>query len=322
MKVFVTRKLPGRALDRLARQASVDLWEDELPPSYEELVRRCRDVDGLLCMLTDRVDGPLIAQAPRLRVISNMAAGYDNVDIETAGARGIPVGNTPGVLTEATADLCFALILAVARRVPEADRILRGGGWRTWHPSFLLGTELFGKTLGLVGFGRIGQAVARRAAGFSMRILYSDRAEAPAGAPGRHVPLEELLAAADFVSLHVPLTSQTRKLISEPQLRAMKPTAFLVNTARGGVVDGRALVRALEEGWISGAGLDVYETEPLPADDPLLRAPRTVLLPHLGSATHTTRERMATLAVENCLAGLAGDPLPHPVALLSPSTVH
>ena len=237
-----------------------------------------------------------------------MAVGTDNVDLEEAERRGVAVGNTPGVLTETTADLAFALILAAARRVVEAADAVRAGEWRTWEPAGWLGRDVHGATLGIVGAGEIGSAVARRAEGFAMRVLLNGRESRP----GR-VPLEELLAESDFVSLHAPLTEETRHLIGEEALRAMRPTAILVNTGRGELVDQVALRRALEEGWIAGAGLDVTTPEPLPADDPLLGAPNLTVLPHVGSASHATREAMASIAVDNLLAALAGEPMPHPV---------
>ena len=309
-RVFVTRRMPGDALDRLAAEADVDLWPDEMPPPYEDLARHARDADGLICMLTDRVDGRLVGPASRLRVISQMAVGYDNIDVAFATARGIPVGNTPGVLTEATADLTFALILAVARRVVEAERFLRDGRWRTWDPSGLLGLELSGATLGIVGYGKIGRAVARRAGGFGMDIVVANRSPV-ADSDVRQMSLDEVLGASDIVTLHVPLSPDTKHLIAAPQLRAMKDTAFLINTARGPIVDQPALADALHAGTIAGAGLDVAEVEPIPAGDPLLAAPNCVLLPHIGSATLATRSRMASMAVDNCLAGLRGDPLPN-----------
>jgi len=314
MRVFVTRRLPGDGLERLAREADVDLWPDELPPPNKEMARRTAEADGLICLLTDRVDAALIDASPRLRVISTVAVGYDNIDVAAAARRGIPVGNTPGVLTETTADLAFALILAAARRIVEAERFVREGRWRTWDPNLLLGYDVHGATLGIVGFGKIGQAVARRARGFDMRILCVSRSDIVTPNTQR-VTLGELLRASDFVSLHVPLTAETHHMIGEHELRSMKRTAILVNTARGGVVDQAALARALEEGWIAGAGLDVAEVEPVPPDDALLRAPNVTLLPHIGSASHATRARMAAMAVDNCLAGLRGDPLPHPVAV-------
>lgn len=310
-RVFVTRRMPGNALERLAAEADVDLWPQDTPPSYENLTLHTSRADALVCMLTDRIDAQLIEAAPRLRVISQMAVGYDNVDIAAATARGIPVGNTPGVLTDATADLAFALILAVARRVVEAEGFLRAGQWHTWDPSGLLGLELAGATLGIVGYGKIGQAVARRARGFGMRILCTTRSSPPDDVT--RVALDLLLHEADVVTLHVPLSPATRHLIGQHELRLMKPTAFLVNTSRGGVIDQSALAVALHEGIIAGAGLDVMEEEPVPAGDPLLSAPNCVLLPHIGSATLATRSRMATMAADNCLAGLRGAPLPNSV---------
>jgi glyoxylate reductase len=310
-RVFVTRRLPGDAVARLARDADVDQWTDELPPPDAELTRRAAGADGIVCLLTDRIDAVLLEAAPSLRAVSNVAVGYDNIDVAAATARRIPVGNTPGVLTETTADLAFALILACARRIVEADRFVRDGRWRTWDPSLLLGHDVYGATLGIVGFGKIGQAVARRALGFDMRILCATRSPARPGAPGERVELDVLLRESDVVSLHVPLTPETTKLIGEPQLRTMKPTAILVNTARGAVVDQPALVRALDEGWIAGAGLDVAAIEPIPAGDALLRATNAVLLPHIGSASHATRELMASMAVDNCLAALHGRRMPN-----------
>jgi glyoxylate reductase len=301
-KCFVTRELPGTALDRLRAEHDVDVWPGKLPPSREELVGRAHDAEGLLCLLTDRIDADVIARCPRLRAISNYAVGSDNIDLDAASARGIEVGVTPDVLTETTADLAFALILAAARRLPEAERAVRKGEWRTWEPRGWLGHDVHGATLCIVGKGRIGTAVARRAEGFSMRTT----------AVGRGGPLADALAAADFVSLHCPLTDQTRGLIGERELRAMKPTAVLVNTARGPIVETEALLRALAEGWIAGAALDVTDPEPLPADHPLLGAPNLLVVPHVGSATHATRERMAAMAVENLLAALAGRPPTRP----------
>ena len=279
----------------------MDVWPERMPPDPGQLRDGVAEAEGLLCLLTDRIDGQLLAAAPSLRVISNLAVGADNVDLEAAAARGIPVGYTPGVLTETTADLTFALILALARRLPEGIAAVRAGEWLTWEPDWLLGRDVHGAALAVVGAGRIGRAVARRAEGFGMQVRLV----------GREDPLEPALAEADFVSLHVPLTAQTRHLVGDTFLAAMKPTAYLVNTARGGVVDQEALARALHEGGIAGAALDVTDPEPLPPDHPLLAAPNLLVLPHLGSATHATRERMADLAVDNLLAGLAGRPLPH-----------
>ncbi len=306
MHAFVTRRLPGRALDALGDVCSLDVWEDDSPPPPEVLRSRAADADGLLCLLTDRVDETLLDACPRLRVVSQMAVGVDNIDLAACARRGIPVGNTPDVLTDATADLTLALLLAAARRLPEGIAAVRTGEWGPWRPSWLLGLELRGARLGIVGMGRIGQAVAERARAFGMEVVRIGRP----GEPSFH----EDLAACDIVSLHCRLTPQTRGLIDARALAAMKRGALLVNTARGPVVDQDALADALHAGRIGGAALDVTDPEPLPPDHPLLAAPNLIVLPHLGSATHATRERMAELAVGNLAAGLAGRPLPHAVA--------
>ncbi|MEO7196978.1 MAG: D-glycerate dehydrogenase [Solirubrobacterales bacterium] len=307
-RILVTRRLPGPALDRLRGEHEVELWDGNERIGRAELLRLVADAEGLLCTLVDRIDAELIAAAPRLRAIANYAVGVDNVDLVAAGGRGIAVGNTPGVLTETTADLAFALILACARGLPAAADDVRAGRWATWSPEGWLGRDVHGATLGIVGAGAIGTAVARRATGFGMEVLLNGHSDGP----GR-VPRADLLARSDFVSLHPPLNDDTRGMIGEPELRAMKPTAVLVNTARGPIVDAAALRRALCEGWIAAAGLDVTDPEPLPADDPLLEAPNLVVLPHIGSATHATREAMADLAASNLIAALAGRPMPHPV---------
>lgn len=300
--VAVTRSLPGSALERLGAEHEVALWRGDRPPDPRELRELAAPAEGLLCLLTDRIDADLLGAAPRLRAIANYAVGCDNVDLAAAAARGIPVGVTPGVLTDASADLAMALLLAVARRLPEAAAAVRAGGYRTWDPQGWLGLELAGATLLVIGAGRIGRAVARRAEAFGMEVVLA----------GRDADLPALAAQADAISLHVPLTPQTRGLIGEPVLRAMRPHAVLVNTARGPVIDQAALRRALHEGWIAGAGLDVTDPEPLAPDDPLLDAPNLLVLPHIGSATHRARERMADMAVDNLLAALDGRPMPHP----------
>jgi len=282
----------------------VDAWQDPGPPSPEALRERAADAEALLTMLTERVDQALLDAAPKLRAIANMAVGTDNIDLDAAVARGIPVGATPGALTDATADLALALLLAAARRLPEGEREVREGRWAPWQPAHDLGADVAGATLGIVGWGRIGQAVARRAEGFGMEVLHRSRSSG--------LSLEELLERADFVSLHTPLTPETRHLIDAGALARMKPTAFLINTARGPVVDQAALRDALANGTIAGAALDVTDPEPLPADDPLLTAPNLLVVPHIGSATVRTRERMAEMAVENLLAALAGGEMPHP----------
>jgi glyoxylate reductase len=302
--VYVTRALPGPAAARLGERHDVVVHGGELPPTRAELEQGVADAEGLLCLLTDRIDAAVLDAAPNLRVISNYAVGSDNIDLAAAARRNIPVGVTPGVLTEATADLAFALILAAARRLHEAADDVRRGQWRTWEPQGWLGADVHGATLAIVGAGRIGEAVARRAAGFEMRVLRVARGD----------DLRAALAQADFVSLHVPLTDATRHLVGEPELQAMKATAILVNTARGGVVDQAALRRALNEGWIAGAALDVTDPEPLPPGDPLLQAPNLLMVPHIGSAARSARERMTELAVANLEAGLAGEPLPHSVS--------
>jgi glyoxylate reductase len=291
--------LIGPALERLAAAHEVDVWPGDLPPSPAELRERTRDADGLLCLLTERVDAGLLDACPRLRVVSNYAVGTDNVDLEACAARGIAVGRTPDVLTDATADLAWALILASVRRLPEAAAAVRAGEWRTFEATRWIGTTLAGKTLGIVGFGRIGRAVARRAEGFGMDVVHG-------------VPLDDLLARADVVTLHCPLTPETRGLIDAHALARMKPTAHLVNTARGPIVDHGALAAALQQGTIAGAALDVTDPEPLPADHPLLGAPNLLVVPHIGSATVEARSAMTEIAVANLEAGLAGRPLPHP----------
>ena len=302
-RVFVTRRLPGDAVDRLAAAGhELDVWPERSPPPPEALREHAAQADALLCMLTDRIDADLLEAAPRLRAIANYAVGTDNIDLEAARARGIAVGVTPGVLTDATADIAFALLLAIARRLPEGEAAVRDGEWTTWEPDWLLGRDVHGATLGIVGRGRIGDAVARRAEGFGMTVVHHGRSSG--------IPLEELLAQADFVSLHVPLTPETRHLIDSAALARMKPTAYLVNTARGGVVDQSALAAALRDATIAGAALDVTDPEPLPPDHPLLDAPNLIVLPHLGSATHATRRAMADLAVDNLLAALEGKPMP------------
>lgn len=309
-RVFVTRNVPGEALSRLSATAEVDVWPERMPPSADDLAAHARDADALLTMLTDHVDEALLEAAPRVRVVANMATGYDNIDVAELTRRQIPVGNTPGVLTEATADLTWALILAGRRRLVEAAESIPAGEWRSWEPDFMLGQDVAGATLGIVGFGRIGAAVARRAMGFSMQLLASSRTSKD-GSGVRFVDLPSLLERSDIVTLHCALTPESRHLIDAAALARMRPTALLVNTARGAIVDQRALVDALRAGRIGGAALDVVEEEPIPLDDPLLTLPNCTVLPHIGSATASTRGRMADLAVDNLLAGLAGQPLPN-----------
>ncbi|MBV8219870.1 MAG: D-glycerate dehydrogenase [Solirubrobacterales bacterium] len=313
-RCFVTRRLPFPALDRLRSAHDVEVWPERLPPSYDELAARSRGVEGLLTLLTDRVDAALIAESSRLRAISNYAVGYDNIDLQAAAARGIPVGNTPDVLTDATADLTWALLMAAARKLPEAAADVRDGDWLTWEPAMYLGAAVKGATLGIIGMGRIGRAVARRASGFEMEVLSSGGGSpGRGGSTGSGMTLDALLERSDFVSLHCPLTPETYHLIDDAALARMKATAILVNTARGPIVDHDALRRGLIAGEIAGAALDVTDPEPLPSDDPLLSAPNLIVAPHIGSATRVARERMADLAVDNLLAGLDGRPMPHQV---------
>ena len=312
-RCFITRELPGTAAERITEAGhEANIWPDRTPPPRDRLVEALSQADGLLCMLTDPIDAQLLDAAPNLRVVSTLAAGFDNIDLAACKARGIAVGNTPGVLTDATADLTMALLLALARRLPEAIAAVHDGEWLTWEPEFLLGMELRDRTLGIVGSGRIGTAVADRARAFGMNVIASGRPEGN----NTGVPLDELLATSDIVSLHCPLTDATRGLVNADFLSKMQPHALLINTARGQVLDQVALAAALRSGEIAGAALDVTDPEPLPPTDPLLSAPNLIIIPHLGSATHRTREAMAEIAVDNLLAGLAGTPLPHPIGTI------
>ena len=314
--VIVSHALPAAWLARLNGRCRVLIGPETKTASglVPELAARLPEVDGLFTLLTVPVDTLLLDLAPRLQVVSNMAVGVDNVDLVACTARGIPVGHTPGVLTEGTADLTMALLLAAARRLPEASQDARQGRWTTWEPAGWLGADLAGATLGIIGMGKIGTAVAERASGFGLRLLYnssSPKPEVERRLRATYLPLDKLLRQSDFVSLHVPLTAGTRQLIDEAALRLMKSTAILINVARGPVVDSTALYRALHEKWIAAAALDVTDPEPLPASDPLYSLPSCLIVPHIGSATVNTRKRMADLACQNLLAGLAGERLPH-----------
>lgn len=316
-RVLVSRRIPDAGLSRVQATLDADIWPDLMPPPYEVLLEKTRGVDGLLCTLNDRIDAHLMDSAgPQLKVISQMAVGYDNIDVRAARERGIKIGNTPGVLTDATADLAFALLLAAARRLVEGVEYIRSSQWITWDPRALLGGDLVGSTLGIIGLGRIGQAVARRAAGFEMRLLAHSPRCAPdeaARVKAQLVSLDELLRQSDYVSIHVPLKPETRHLIGQPQLALMKPSAILINTARGPIVDQAALVAALQQGVIRGAALDVTDPEPIPLDNPLLSLPNVIVVPHIGSASIRTRDRMALMAAENLIAGVTGQPLPNAV---------
>ena len=319
LRVFVTRPIAEAALRRLAEYARVDLWDDDAPPPRAELIRRSRACDAILTMVSDRIDAAFIRQTSRLRVVSNLAVGLDNIDLDFATRAGVAVGHTPGVLAETTAELAIALMFAVARRVVEADRFVRARRWRMWTPRLMLGRDLAGSTLGIIGFGSIGQAVARRAAALGMNVIYAPHRGRPksrsarggtelsASSPGANpVPLARLLAESDFISLNVPLTTETRGMIGPEEFAAMKRGAILINTARGAVVDQKAMIDALRSGRLGGAGLDVLETEPIAPDDPLLKFANVAITPHIGSASHRTRQRMAELAVDNILDVFAG----------------
>ena len=315
-KVFVTRRLPEAAWERLSQQVEAELWDFETPPPYEVLLEKVRDKDGLLCLLTDRIDEILMEAGENLKVISQVAVGFDNIDVPAATARGIRVGNTPGVLTDATADFTFALLMAAARRIGEGIDHVRQGRWQTWGLTLLLGQDVYKATLGIIGFGRIGQAVARRAQGFNMKVLYNDRernetVERELGAEYR--PLDDLLRESDYVSLHVTLNESTRGLIDSRAFGLMKPNAVLINTARGPIVEREALYEALKGNKIAYAALDVTDPEPLPADDVLLSLPNLLVAPHIASATVSSRTKMCMMAVENLVAGLKGEELPYPV---------
>ncbi len=339
-KVVVTRRLPQQAWDVLRAQADLVCWEQDCPVDRKWLLDHLPEAEGLYCLLTDRIDREVLQAGKRLRVISTMAVGYDHIDVGACTGRGIPVGHTPGILTETTADLAFALLLSAARRIVEGAEYVRKGQWTTWSPDLLLGQDVYGAKLGIVGFGRIGEAMARRAQGFQMKVLAvrSPQSSASSGSGTQpfatavlpresssgginqsesvstsfqEVDLHEALAQSDFVSLHVPLTPHTHHLIGEAEFRAMKPSSILINTARGAVVDPEALYHALVHGHIGGAALDVTDPEPIPASHPLLTLPNCLVIPHLGSASVATRTRMACIAAENIVAGLRGDALPH-----------
>jgi glyoxylate reductase len=314
-RVFVSRVIPDEGLDAVRDACELDLWTEELPPPRDELLRRSAGMDGLLTLLTDRVDAELLdAAGPQLKVVSNYAVGFDNLDVPELTRRRIPAGNTPGVLTETTADLAFALLMAAARRIDEGSRYVRSGRWKTWGPMLLMGVDLHGATLGIVGFGRIGREMAKRASGFGMKVVYHDvhpaTPDEERALNARRVEMDELLATSDMVSLHTNLTDETRHLINASALARMKRTAILVNTSRGPVVDQAALYEALRDGQIFAAALDVTDPEPMAPDDPLLTCENCLVVPHIASASRVTRGKMAAIAAANLLAGLRGDPLP------------
>ena len=320
-RVLVTRVIPAEGVRLLEAVCDVDLWQDELPPPPDVLLARARACDGVLSLLTDRIDGAFLDACPQVRVVSNFAVGYDNIDVAAATQRGVLVGNTPGVLTETTADAAFALLMATARRIPEGVDYVRAGKWQTWGPLLLLGHDVHHATLGLIGLGRIGTEVARRARGFAMRVLYTSptrHRELEASLGLEYASLADVLRQADFISLHTPLTPETRGLLNHDAFRQMKPNAIVINTARGPIIDTAALVEALQQGVIGGAALDVTDPEPLPADHPLVALPNCIVVPHIGSASERTRTRIAEIAARNLLAGLAGTTMP---ACVNPEAV-
>jgi len=323
-KVYVTRIIPEPGLSMLKECCDVEVHNSkEWPPSRQELIEKVRDKDALLCLLTDKIDAEVMDAAPKLKVISTYSVGFDHIDVAEATKRGIYVTHTPGVLTDAVAEFTVGLILAVTRRIVEADKVIRSGQWdKPWNPYFLTGPELKGKTVGLVGLGRIGVATAKRLSSFDVKLVYYDverRWDVESVLNMEYMDLDTLLSVSDIVSIHVPLTKDTYHLINEERLRRMKKTAYLINTARGPVVDTNALVKALREGWIAGAALDVFEQEPLPPDHPLTKFDNVVLAPHIASATIEARQRMAELAARNLISVLKGE---MPPALVNKDVIH
>ncbi|MEN4013289.1 MAG: D-glycerate dehydrogenase [Chloroflexota bacterium] len=313
-KVWITRSIYPPAVEKIRATARVDVWDSESPPPVDVFREKAREFNGILTMLTDPVNQQVIESAPDLRVISQMAVGFDNIDIQTATRRGIPVGHTPGVLTETTADFAWALLMAAARRVVESDRQVHRGIWKAWGPDVLTGKDVYGATLGIIGFGRIGKAMARRAQGFNMKVLYSDPkhdldAEKTSGA--RHTELDTLLRESDFISLHLYFKPELRHFLNRQRFEQMKTGVILINTARGALLDAQALHWALTSGKVAAAGLDVFDPEPIPSGHPLLDLDNVIITPHIASASIVTRQRMAMIAADNLLAGLTGDPLPY-----------
>ncbi|MHB1131712.1 MAG: 2-hydroxyacid dehydrogenase [Chloroflexota bacterium] len=320
-KVFVTRRIPEEGIRMLAEQCEVDVWQGELPPPRADLLARCQDKDAVLSLLTDKIDAEFLDNAPNLKIAANLAVGFDNIDVPECSRRGVAASNTPAVLNDTTADFAWALLMASARRIVEGVDYVRASKWQTWGPMLLMGQDIHHATLGLVGLGRIGIAVAKRAQGFDMRVLYYDvvrREDVERELGLEFVDLDTLLSQADFVSVHTPLTKETHHLLSTEQFAKMKRSAVVVNTARGPVIDPKALYTALKEGQIWAAGLDVTEPEPIPMDDPLLTLPNCIVVPHIASASIATRTQMAKLAAENILAVLNGKPGP---TLLNPEVV-
>lgn len=312
-KVFVSRIIPDEGLDIIRDECEMDLWQGELPPPHDVLLAHLKEKDGLVSLLTDKIDSALMDANPGLKVVSNMAVGFDNIDINAATERGIPIGNTPGVLTHTTADFAFALLMAAARRIVEGADYARSGKWKTWGPKLLMGQDVHGATIGIVGFGRIGQGMAKRASGFDMHVLYYDvyrREDLEKSMGVTYADVDTLLAQSDFITIHTDLNEQTRHMFNAASFAKMKQNAILINTARGPIVDPDALYHALRQGRIRAAALDVTDPEPIPADSPLLSMPNCLIVPHIASASVTTRGKMAEMAARNLLAGLSGARLP------------
>lgn len=315
-KVFVSRIIPDEGLNLVLEKLDAEVWQDELPPPREILLGKIKDKVGLLSLLTDKIDAELMDLNPQLRVVSNYAVGFDNIDIPAATARGLPVGNTPGVLTDTTADFAFTLLMSAARRVVEGADYVHAGKWKTWGPKLFTGVDIHGATLGLVGFGRIGQAMAKRASGFDMRVIYYDqyrRADLEASMGVKYVDMDTLLRQADFVSIHTDLNATTRYMFNADVFAKMKESAILINSARGPIIDPQALHAALSAGKIRAAAVDVTDPEPINMDSPLLTLPNFVVVPHIASATIATRGKMAEMAAQNLIAGVNGERLPTPV---------
>ena len=321
-KVYVTRELPERGLKIIKERFDAEVWPEYAPPPKKTLIEKAKDVDALATLLSDKIDAEVLDAAPKLKMIAQLAVGFDNVDVQEATKRGIYVSNTPEVLTDTTADFAWALLMTLARRVVEADKYMRTGRWKVgWHPAMLQGRDVYGATIGIVGAGRIGYAVAKRATGFSMKILFYDvipRPEMEKDFGAKKVDLDTLLKQSDFVSIHVPLMKETHHLINAEKLRLMKKTAYLINNSRGPVVDEKALYDALNEGRIAGAGLDVFEQEPTPLDNPLLKLDNVVVAPHISSASYETRSKMAEMVADNLIAFFEGK---KPLNLVNPDVL-
>lgn len=315
LKIYITRQLPERGLNRIKQYFDTEVWPDYAPPPKETIIKKAKNMDALVTLLSDKIDPEVFNAAPKLKIISQLAVGFDNVDLQEATKRGIYVTNTPEVLTDTTADFSWALLMAVARRVVEADRYVRAGHWKVaWHPDMMTGRDVHDATIGIVGAGRIGYAMAKRASGFDMKILFYDvvpRPEIEKDFGAKKVELDTLLKEADFVSIHVPLMKETHHLMNEQRLRLMKNTAYLINNSRGPVVDEKALYKALKEGWIAGAGLDVFEQEPTPMDNPLIKLNNIVVAPHISSASLETRSQMSQMVADNLVSFFEGKKPPN-----------